>query len=394
MASNKDNILYIARDIDRAMGKEPIGNYFIITNSTPYSQEIKNRYPDNVFLVKSEEILDTYELLLLDEVKSIIKDKKAKILVFKNTIHIENLCKENDIELLNPSAELSEKIENKITQIIWLEKLADMLPEHSISLVKDIKWNKKPFVLQWSHGHTGDGTILIQSEADLNSLKEKFSLREAKVTEFINGPVFTVNIIATSDIILLGNISYQITGILPFTENIFSTIGNDWSLPHTILTENQIKSFESIAEKIGKKMQKNNWRGLFGIDVIYNSEKDELRLIEINARQPASTSYESELQKQIDPDGITTFDAHLLSLMNLPINSALVQINDGAQIVQRVTKKSYESDPVKLIEAGYKVIIYNNTKSNSDLIRIQSAKGIMETHMKLNKRGKEILDLI
>jgi hypothetical protein len=55
MASNKDNILYIARDIDRAMGKEPIGNYFIITNSTPYSQEIKNRYPDNVFLVKSEE---------------------------------------------------------------------------------------------------------------------------------------------------------------------------------------------------------------------------------------------------------------------------------------------------------------------------------------------------
>ncbi len=394
MASNKDNIVYIARDIDRAMGKEPIGNYFIITNSTPYSQEIKDKYHDNIFLIKSEEILDTYELLLLNEVKNIIKDKNAKILVFKNTIHIESLCKENNFQLLNPNAELSERIENKITQIEWLEELQSLLPEHSISLVKDIKWNKKPFVLQWSHGHTGEGTILIQTESDLNSLKAKFSLREAKVTEFINGPVFTANIIVTDDIILLGNISYQITGILPFTENAFSTIGNDWSLPHTILTEDQIKSFEDIAEKIGRKMQNSNWRGLFGIDVIYDSEKDELRLIEINARQPASTTFESELQRQFDPEGTTTFDAHLLSLQNTPTTSALIQINDGAQIVQRVTKASHESDPIKLINAGYKVIIYNNTKLNSDLIRIQSSKGIMETHMKLNKRGKEILSLI
>ena len=388
------NIVYIARDIDRALGIAPTGNYFIITNSTPYSEEIKIKYPDKVFLIKTDEILDTYELLLNEEVQQIINDKKAKILVFKNTIHIESLCKDKGWEILNPSAELSERIENKITQIEWLEELSSLLPQHSISLVKDIKWNNKPFVLQWSHGHTGEGTILIQSESDLKNLSDKFSLREAKVTEFINGPVFTVNITITKDVILLGNISYQITGILPFTENIFSTIGNDWSLPHTILTENQIKSFEEIASKVGNKMQKNNWKGLFGIDVIYDQERDELKLIEINARQPASTTYESELQRKINPEGLTTFESHILALQDLPINSSLTQINDGAQIVQRVTKLSHNSNPIKLIEAGYNIIIYNNTKLNSDLIRIQSSRGIMETHMKLNKRGKEILELI
>lgn len=388
------NIIYIARDIDRALGKNPTDDYFIITNETSYSKEIKSKYPDNVFLIKSEEILDTYELLLNKEVQEIIYNKQAKLLVFKNTIHIESLCKEKNWEILNPSAELSEMIENKISQVSWLEELSSYLPEHNISLVKDIEWNKKPFILQWSHGHTGEGTILISKEEDLNSLKSKFSLREAKVTEFINGPVFTVNIVVTDTIILLGNISYQITGILPFTDNAFSTIGNDWSLPHTILTEAQLKSFETIAEQIGKKMQNNKWKGLFGIDVIYNQEKDELKLIEINARQPASTTYESELQSQFNLNGITTFDAHLLSLQNIPIASSLIPINDGAQIVQRVTKNSHNSNPIKLIEAGYRVIIYDNTKPNSDLIRIQSLRGIMETHMKFNSRGKEILDLI
>jgi predicted ATP-grasp superfamily ATP-dependent carboligase len=215
----------------------------------------------------------------------------------------------------NPGVVLSEKVENKISQVEWLGELDSFLPSHRIVEVKDIEWNKTPFVLQWSHGHTGDGTILIKDESELNALKEKFPYREARITDFINGPMFTVNIVVTKTVILLGNISYQITGMLPFTTNSFSTIGNDWSLPHTILTDTQLKNFESIAEKVAQKMQKEGWLGLFGIDVIYDQERDSLHLIEINARQPASTTFESELQNNVrihGVGGITTFEAHLL----------------------------------------------------------------------------------
>jgi len=391
------NIIYITRDIERAMGKAPIGNYFIITNSNPYSIEIKNKFPENIFLIDSSEILDTYELLKLDEVKTIISKLNAQILVFKNTIAIENICKENNWTLLNPSAETAEKVENKISQISWLNELADLLPPHSISKTKDIEWKDKAFIIQWSHGHTGDGTLLIQNEKDLNILKDKFPQREAKVVEFIKGPIFTLNIVVTRTDIILGNISYQITGMLPFTENPFSTIGNDWSIPHTILTDANINKIEEISKKIGEKMKTNNWKGLFGIDLIYNEEKDLIHLIEINARQPASTTYESELQSYINMhgvSGITTFDAHISSLIGQQINSKLIPINDGAQILQRVTKNAHKLDPIKLIKAGYKIIIYNNTKNNEDLIRIQSLLGIMESHNKFNKRGKEILELI
>ena len=400
------SIIYVARDIERALGKEPVGNYFIITNETSYARMLQEKYPDNIWLIKSPQILDTYELLVLPEVQKTISEHQSQILVFKNTTHIEALCKEKGWQLLNPSAKLSDEVESKISQVEWLGELTSLLPPHKILTVSEIVWDKKAFVLQWSHGHTGGSTLLIQSEKDLAVLKEKFPHREARVTDFIRGSMFTSNIVVTDTVVLLGNISYQITGVLPFTDNIFSTIGNDWSVTHSILDENHIQKFEKIAELVAQKMQKDGWRGLFGIDVIYDEESNELYLIEINARQPASTTFESELQsgmRSMGVPGITTFEAHLAALQHVAVASPLVPINDGAQIVQRLTQsimlkneKDFEDlfHIQKLLAAGYKTIMYKNIKPNDDLLRIQSLQGIMLAHNKFNKRGKEIVDII
>ena len=401
------SIIYVARDIERALGKEPVGNYFIITNETSYARVIQEKYPDNVWLIKSPEILDTYELLTLPEVqKTISEHNETQILVFKNTPHIEALCKEKGWRLLNPSAALCEKVESKISQVEWLGELSSLLPPHKICTVNEISWNKKAFIIQWNHGHTGEGTLLVQNEADLNTLKAKFPHREGRVTDFINGPMFTANIVVTDTPILLGNISYQITGVLPFTDVVFSTVGNDWSVTHSILDEKHIQKFEKIAELIAQKMQKDGWRGLFGIDVIYDEERDEMYLIEINARQPASTTFESELQsatRSMGVPGITTFEAHLSALQHIAPTSVLVPINDGAQIIQRLTRavmikneKDFEDlfHIQKLLAAGYKTIMYKNIKPNDDLLRIQSSQGIMLAHNKFNKRGKEITEII
>lgn len=400
-------IIYIAREIERALGKEPLGSYFIITNATTYALEVQEKYPDNVWLINSPQILDTYEILMLPDVQETITKHNAQLLVFKNTIQVERLCTEKNWTLLNPSAELAEKIENKITQVEWLGELSSLLAPHSIQPAKNISWPGKPFILQWSHGHTGDSTVLIQNEKDLDLIKQKFPERESRVSDFIKGPMFTANIVATNTVILLGNISYQITGILPFTDNPFTTIGNDWSVPHTILSDAHIKDFEAIAQKIGLKMQKEGWRGLFGIDVIYDEERDMLHLIEINARQPASTTLESQFQSELlshGVHGLTTFEAHLHALTGIPVTSALIPINDGAQIVQRLTQSVLLKNEGKhledlfniqgLLKAGYKVISYKSTKPNTDVLRIQSARGIVETHTKFNTRGKEIIDLV
>jgi predicted ATP-grasp superfamily ATP-dependent carboligase len=379
-------------------------------------------------IVSGDDAIDTLELLGKPETAQKINAAKAAVLVFKNTKQIEELAQKNSWELLNPSAELAETIENKITQVGWLGDLADLLPPHHITLVKKIvrEINKDTSsIVQWAHSHTGEGTIHIQKESDLKIIQSKFPEREARVTTFIKGPMFTANIVVSENKILIGNISYQITGLAPFTENPFSTVGNDWSIPYNILSEKHLEEFTAIGERVGKKLQSSGWKGLFGIDVVYDEERDKLFLIEINARQPASTTFESHLQEKTRAQGvpgITIFEAHLLALTDslgsdsLGSDSArdisgetstnettahtLIQINDGAQIVQRVTSLTKEIDSAKLssIEkirnAGFDVITYKNSKANNDLIRIQSDRGIMESHNKLNTRGKLIVELL
>ncbi len=397
-------ITYITRDIERALGMDPGGNYRIIANKTPYSETIAQRFPDHVWLVEDpqngQKILGTRELMEDPKVREQLTKDPSNIIVFKNTERVEEAATTAKLAILNPKATLSERVENKITQIEWLGELANKyLPEHSVLPAKEIKWTGEPFILQWAHGHTGGGTILITSENELVALREKFPHRMTRKSTFVKGPSFTVNAVVAGDVILMGNISYQITGLAPFTDSPFATVGNDWALTHSQLSDGEISQIEVIVREIGEKLRTAGWRGLYGVDVIRNDEQGTINLIEINARQPASVSFESFLQNEnrlAGVAGITTFEAHILALLGEPVEQELIPVNDGAQIIQRVTKKvsKIASEKIATLEkAGYNIIAYTNTTPNEDLVRVQCPRGIMETHGQLNVRGKEIAEV-
>jgi hypothetical protein len=211
----------------------------------------------------------------------------------------------------------------------------------------------------------------------------------------------------------LGNISYQITGLKPFTDNKFATIGNDWAVTNKILNTKQIKQYQTIATAVGKRLAQAGWKGLFGIDVIVDGATGRLYLLEINARQPASATFESELQqkekgiknKEQNDDKIlltpyslllTTFEAHLGALLGLDVNSyEPINIVDGAQVILR---KSYKVKSFKVIKSHLKNVLkfieYPNSKEGADWLRIQSAIGIMAGHGRFNSTGRNIVALI
>lgn len=407
MPPGKEAIIYITRDIDRALGMEPGQGYYIVSNRTAYGESIAKKHPDSVILVDSptEDSVSTGELIRNkaseELVARVTKASGAKpyILVFKNTERIEPIARERGWVLINPAAAAGEKIENKISQIAWLGELERYLPRHRIALTKDAKWQGRPFILQWAHGHTGGGTVLIRSEQELSALQAKFPHRVSRLSDYVDGPSFTVNVVASPDKILASSPSYQITGLPPFTESAFSTIGNDWGAAAAMLTAEDKATIESMAMEIGAKMQKDFWRGLFGIDIIRESSTGRLFLIEINARQPASTPFESELQcvrRAEGAPGMTTFEAHLAALMGRPISS-LIGIDDGAQIIQRVTqsRQSAGAEAIRALELqGFTAIPYENRAMNSDLIRIQSKKSIMAGHGIFNESGKRIAETL
>ena len=452
----KPPIIYITRDIERALGLDlDTPGYFIISNYTPFGNSVaKGR--KNVLLIKGKRQLDTWELLqriansdpATAREESLVKTSKVgqkrdssvasllrngQLVVFKPTQQIEKICADNGWKLLNPPAELANKVEEKISQIEWLGELKKYLPPYQIKKCKDIRWLNKKFILQFNRSHTGSGTVLIENEKILKNIKKTFPEREARIAPYIIGPLFTNNNVVSKNKILLGNISYQITGLMPFTDKQFATIGNDWALPRKILSKKQITQYKKIATDVGLRLKKAGWKGLFGIDVVVDEATGRLYLLEINARQPASTTYESQLQSSVIPsqaeesllsapknasnnpvnkpkekgsldslrslgmtNQFTTFEAHLSALLDIELSHKnLIPITDGAQVVQRVTKHIPSlPEPKFHKKPPFDFIKYDNDKPGADLLRMQTADGVMAKHNGLNDVGKKMLDFI
>ena len=389
--SLKKPIVYVTRDIERALGIEPVGNYFIVSNDSKYGREIALQYPSNVWLVKKNLTLDTFDLLSLSEVQQIISNRSADVLVFQNTPRIERLAADKKWGLLNPSAALAQKVEEKISQVTWLGDDAALLPPHRIDILKNVRFEGKRFVLQFNHSHTGQGTYVIDTQSVLDKIVAKFPDRECRVTDFVDGPVFTVNAVVGKEV-FVGNPSYQITGLAPWTDLPFSTIGNDFALPYVY--GNVAGDIKEIAIRIGARLMKGGWRGLFGIDVVYDEKTKKTYLLEINARQPASAVFESSLEKKIEPKGLTIFEAHIRALLKEPAAEGVVKIKDGAQIVKRVTSKKHTVGLSRLRAHKLSVIEYENTALNKELFRIQSNVCIMKSHNILNEQGDFIRSCI
>ncbi len=394
-------LVYVTRDLERALGLDiDTPGYFIIANVTPFAKELV-KAKNNVLLIDAPTPLDTRQLLEHPATKTYLQTlPKPNLLVFKPTKQIEEICAREGWYLLNPASSLGNQIEEKITQLAFLPEIRNLFPQYKIRLCEQIKWADEPFVLQFNHSHTGSGTVLIDKPEILAEIKQKFPRREARVARYIVGPLFTSNCVVTPNKTLLGNISYQITGLPPFTARSFATIGNDWGLAKKLLSEEQCEQYRIICECVGTALRARCWRGLFGIDVILDEKTGKLYLLEINARQPASATYESLLQRQRSEvrslkSKITIVQAHLMSLLDLPLDGySLVPIADGAQIILRNTGQIHPKDCAEikqiLMSENLSVMPYNNSALEAELLRIQSKTSLMSDHNQLNVIGKKI----
>lgn len=386
------NIVYVTRDIERALGLGvTTPGFFIISNSTPFAKSIAEGH-DNVLLIDEGRLLDTWELLSHQKVDTFLGlIGLPEIVVFKNTPKIERICAGQGWKLLNPSAELSNKIEEKISQVEWLGELTKYLPEHNIHEMKEVEWWGDRFIVQFNRAHTGSGTLLIEDKKQLDELIEQFPERPVRVTKYIDAPTYTLNVVVdTEGAITLGNISLQITGLTPFTTKQFATVGNDFAVGAK-LDDEVVKQIHIIAEVVGAQMHTSGWKGLFGIDFLIEPN-NTVYLLEINARQPASTTFESQLQQTN-----TIFEAHLSALLETSLTNELTRISQGAQIVLRNQSKQ-DVNPThlqkNLEEMELRVTPYTNTKDESDLLRIQTSTQLMEDAYNMNELCHSIAQTI
>jgi biotin carboxylase len=221
------------------------------------------------------------------------------VIFFKITPDLEEICDSLNYKVLNTTAALNQMFEQKLSQYEKLKDAGVNFPTSMTGSLNQFSFKEisrelgLPFVIQYNRGHSGSGTLFIKSEEEFNNELMKYPSRTAKFSAKIIGEAWTLNACVSRFGIAYGGLSYQITGIKECTTKEGGTVGNDWSLSST-LSHDTIKQIEHITINAGRVMQNEQYRGFYGIDLIIN-KSGKVYLIEINARQPASTSMHTKL---------------------------------------------------------------------------------------------------
>lgn len=300
-------IVYFSNDIERSFGLEKYLDHFYMfcidkNEIVDYAQK---DFPDRVFClgkISDEEVFrSSVKLVSHSETQKRLKDLGSFYAqTFKISPRFEFLAKNLGATLLNTQAKLNRLFESKLSQFEALSKSNVNFPKTIITKVNEIDFEylKKelelPFVLQYNRGHTGDGTLIIQSKEDLKQLEIDFPERTVKISKYIDSSLmYNCNVCITNKNNYIAGINYQITGVKELTNKDRATVGNDFS-NFAGINENVISKLKDEIQKISDNMRKNGYLGLYGVDFIIKDE--EVFIIEINARQTQSIPFLTKLQ--------------------------------------------------------------------------------------------------
>ncbi len=310
-----DNIFYLTNDPERASGLEHLlQNFHIVCIDDTHLGRSISKKTDKLFCLESQRgetnpiFRSSYRLLQTEEAQKYIQDHSRGapyLITFKISEQFEQLASKLGYEVLNTTSELNQRYENKISQYDFLKGLRIDIPKSVVGKLTDYEYRQlsdslgEKYVIQFDKGHTGQGTVFISNSDEFEEIKAKFPSRIAKISEFIQGDAWTLNCVVTDLGVHYGGLSYQITGESLLTSREGATVGNDWTKTD-MLNEEQIAKIKQITQKVGEGMYQGGFKGLFGLDLIVQNER--VTLIEINARQPASTGIHTKYmieQRQI-----------------------------------------------------------------------------------------------
>ena len=331
-------VFFITNDPERALGLENVlNNYHIVCIDHGDIVDYMEKSGVKIFclekkLGKKNIIFRNSNRLLNHELtQKYIKensDGNGYLMTFKISSAFEKTAKKMGFQILNTSAELNKKYENKISQYETLSKENINFPQTLILSLGEsnyeeiIKKLDKEIVVQFDRGHTGKGTIFINTEEEFKDLSSKFPNRTVRVSQKIEGQAVTINACVTRVGILVSGLSFQITGIPELVNTKGGTVGNDFDYVKSISEEQKVGISEET-KKIGRAMQASGYLGLFGVDFILADGK--IYVIEVNARQPASVPFFNILQSINEQIPLSLF--HVASFLGLNFEVKIADYN-------------------------------------------------------------------
>jgi len=214
-----------------------------------------------------------------------------------------------------------------------------------------------PLVVQFNRGLAGEGTFLLENETAAADFAKKYGGRDAVVAPKFAGPTITLNACVTAQGVVVGAPFLQISGIAELNSTWSGTCGNDYGaeLP---LDKSQRQQILADTLRVGEAMREQGFRGLFGLDFVVG---EEVRIIEINARPPASVPTFTQLEHE--QDTVPLLGLHLLQFLGIAYEINIPEINQqkfgiplrGSKLVFRNTSGDRYSVKGDLKAGVYKI---------------------------------------
>jgi len=331
--STRSEIWPLVNDYEVICGN-PSGELDAIKQRTKVSvflQTENNKIPEK----KPQVILS--DKSVVEHINSSGKNKKVALYFYKPTEKVAEICKKNNWIMIANKPELFEKYSSKLAFYKILEDLKinrdikifdlEKLDENLDSLFE--MWGEK-IVIQFVDEGGGRGTFFFKKEERnkiMDRIAERFELIDKEksagmkivASRFVKGPVLSITGCITKDNgILTSYCQYQMIDIPETIKNKKDAVGvfcgHDWSLSKNIPDKINKKGIELIT-KIGEELKKGGMLGIFGLDLIWDKEKEDLIPLEINVRLLGT--YPTTVYVQLDKGEVPLVAFHLLDFLGI-----------------------------------------------------------------------------
>lgn len=303
---------------------------------------------------------NTLALLKHPRTKQYINNLEKPFVLFpaKSSKKVAALCRKNKWPYIMSRVSVQERFENKIKFYRMISKttLEKYLPATIITKLKSTgyeqwkaKLNSHKVVVQLPKLGGGVGTFIVDEHTDIARLMKKHKGKSVRVSAFVPGHQISVGGCVVRQGVLVSQLREQIVGEEIATSLHNAWVGNSW-LPGRFPAVVQHEA-QDIARKVGAMLHKDGYRGIFGIDLIWQSDTDQLTLIEVNPRLLGSTPFDTV--SALERGHIPFLALHLLELLKIPYTidmkkaqrQAAEQVEGSFILLHNTTDKNIHVNP-------------------------------------------------
>ena len=253
-------------------------------------------------------------------------------MVFFNS-ETEDICKELGYDLILPAASLRQHLDSKIvTTRLGNEAGAPSVPNvltrvddwAGLQAVAEKAGLGDELVVQTPYGDSGKTTFFISSEADWRKHSADIVGEEIKVMRRINNRPVAVEAVLTRCGTIVGPFMSELIGYKRLTPARGGWCGNEM-FPE-VLTGESRRTATQLVRRLGDRLAKEGYRGFFEVDVLVDTDTDEVYLGELNPRISGASSI-TNVTAGAYAD-VPLFLFHILEYMNVDFDLDVDEINE------------------------------------------------------------------